>query len=161
MALTREVLLTREGLAKLEAELERLATVERAAVTARLKQAVESDGDLAGNGDYLDAKAEQALLEKRIALLTERMAYARVIDAPADGIDVVMLGTRVRLRDIGTGEISEYHIVGSTECDPSDSKISNESPVGRNVLGRRKGDELAVEVPSGTLRFEVLDVAAA
>jgi transcription elongation factor GreA len=161
MALTREVLLTQEGLAKLEVELERLATVERAAVTARLKQAVESDGDLAGNGDYLDAKAEQALLEKRIGLLAERLAYARVIDAPADGIGVAMLGTRVRLRELGSDEISEYHIVGSTESDPSASKISNESPVGRTVLGRSKGDKLAVHVPSGTLRFEILDVAAA
>ena len=159
--MTREVLLTREGLAKLETELQRLATVERAAVTARLKQAVESDRDLAGNGDYLDAKAEQALLEQRIALLAERVAFARVIEAPAAGIGVVMLGTRVRLRELGTGEISEYHIVGSTECDPSDSKISNESPVGSAVLGGTKGDKLAVEVPSGTLRFEILDVAAA
>ena len=161
MALTREVLLTREGLVKLESDLDRLATVERGAVTARLKQAVESDGDLAGNGDYLDAKAEQALLEKRIALLAERVAHARVIDAPPDGISVAMLGTRVRLRELDSGEISEYHIVGSSECDPSDSKISNESPVGRSVLGRRKGDKLAVQVPSGTVRFEILDVAAA
>jgi transcription elongation factor GreA len=160
VALTREVLLTREGLAKLKAELERLATVERTAVTARLKQAVESDGDLAGNGDYLDATAEQALLEKRIVLLAERVACARVIDAPADCIGVAMLGTRVRLRELGTGEISEYHIVGSAECDPADSKISNESPVGRTVLGRKKGDKLAVQAPSGTLRFEILDVAA-
>jgi transcription elongation factor GreA len=161
VALTHEVLLTREGLSKLQAELERLATVERAAITARLKHAVESDGDLAGNGDYLDAEAEQALLEKRIVLLAERAACARVIDPPANGIDVVMLGTRVRLRELGTDVTSEYHIVGSTECDPSDSKISNESPVGRTVLGRKKGDKLAVQVPSGTLRFEILDVAAA
>jgi transcription elongation factor GreA len=161
VALTREVLLTQEGLAKLEAELERLATIERAAVTARLKQAVESDGDLAGNGDYLDAKAEQALLEKRIGLLAERLAHARVIDVPADGSGVAMLGTRVRLRELSSGEISEYRIVGSTESDPSASKISNESPIGRTVLGRRKGDKLAVQVPSGRLRFEILDVAAA
>jgi transcription elongation factor GreA len=156
-----EVLLTREGHAKLEAELERLATVERSAIRARLQQAVESDGDLTGNGDYLDAKAEQALLERRIVLLAERLAGARVIDAPADGSGVVMLGARVRLRELGTGEISEYQIVGSAECDPSDSKISNQSPVGMTVLGRRKGDRLAVEVPNGTLRFEILAVAAA
>jgi transcription elongation factor GreA len=159
--MTREVLLTREGLSKLEAELERLATVERAAVTARLRQAVESDNYLAGNGDYLDARAEQALLEKRIALLAERSARARVIEAPVEGIGVVTLGTRVRLRELGTDQISEYQIVGSTECDPSHSKISNESPVGKTLLGRRKGDKLEVEAPSGTLRFEILEVAAA
>ena len=156
-----EVLLTPEGLSRLERELERLVTVERAAVAARLKDAVESDGDLAGNGDYLDAKDEQALVEQRIVLLTERLACARVIDAPTNNNGVVTLGARVRLRDLGTNETVEYQIVGSIEGDPSESRISNESPVGRTVLGRGKGEEIAVEVPSGTLRFEILDVAAA
>jgi transcription elongation factor GreA len=156
-----EVLLTPEGLARLERELERLVTVERAAVAARLKDAVESDGDLAGNGDYLDAKDEQALVEQRIVLLTERLACARVIDAPTDNNGVVTVGARVRLRELGTNETVEYKIVGSIEGDPSELRISNESPVGRTVLGRGKGEEIAVEVPSGTLRFEILDVAAA
>jgi transcription elongation factor GreA len=156
-----EVLLTAEGLARLERELERLVTVERAAVAARLKDAVESDGDLAGNGDYLDAKDEQALVEQRIVLLTERLACARVVDAPTNNNGVVMLGARVRLRELGTNETLEYKIVGSIEGDPSELRISNESPVGRTVLGRGKGEEIAVEVPSGTLRFEILDVAAA
>jgi transcription elongation factor GreA len=156
-----EVLLTAEGLARLERELERLVAVERAAVAARLKDAVESDGDLAGNGDYLDAKDEQALVEQRIVLLTERLACARVIDAPTNNNGVVTLGARVRLRELGTNETVEYKIVGSIEGDPSELRISNESPVGRTVLGRGKGEEIAVEVPSGTLRFEILDVAAA
>jgi transcription elongation factor GreA len=156
-----EVLLTPEGLARLERELERLVTVERAAVAARLKDAVESDGDLAGNGDYLDAKDEQALVEQRIVLLTERLACARVIDAPTDNNGVVTVGARVRLRELGTNETVEYQIVGSIEGDPSELRISNESPVGRTVLGRGKGEEIAVQVPSGTLRFEILDVAAA
>jgi transcription elongation factor GreA len=156
-----EVLLTPEGLARLERELERLVTVERAAVAARLKDAVESDGDLAGNGDYLDAKEEQALVEQRIVLLTERLACARVIDAPTDNNGVVTVGARVRLRELGTNETVEYQIVGSTEGDPSELRISNESPVGRTVLGRGKGEEIVVEVPSGTLKFEILDVAAA
>jgi transcription elongation factor GreA len=102
-----EVLLTPEGLARLQGELERLVTVERAAVTARLKNAVETDGDLAGNGDYLDAKEEQALVEQRIALLTERLACARVIDAPKNNNGVVSLGARVRLRELGTNETVE------------------------------------------------------
>ena len=156
-----EVLLTAEGHGRLERELEHLLTVERAAVAARLKDAVESDGDLVGNGDYLDAKDEQALVEQRIVLLTERLACARVIDAPTNNNGVVTLGARVRLRDLGTNETVEYQIVGSIEGDPSELRISNESPVGRTVLGRGKGEEIAVEVPSGTLRFEILDVAAA
>jgi transcription elongation factor GreA len=140
--------------------LERLVTVERAAVTARLKNAVETDGDLVGNGDYLDAKEEQALVEQRIALLRQRLACARVIDAPKNN-GVVTLGARVRLRELETNETVEYQIVGSIEGDPSEFRISNESPVGRIVLGRTKGEKIAVEVPSGTLRFEILDVAAA
>jgi transcription elongation factor GreA len=156
-----EVLLTPEGLSRLQEELERLVTVERAAVTARLKDAVETDGDLAGNGDYLDAKEEQALVEQRIVLLTERLACARVIDAPTSTGGVATLGARVRLRELGTNETVEYQIVGSIEGDPSELRISNESPVGRTVLGRGKGENIAVEVPSGTLRFEILDVAAA
>lgn len=157
----RELLLTPEGLARLKAELERLVTVERVAVIERLKDAVESDGDLAGNGDYLDAKEEQALVERRITLLAERLACARVIDAHLDGDDVVVLGARVRLRELGTNEISEYQIVGSIEGNPSEFRISNESPVGRTVLGRTKGERFAVEAPSGTLKFEILDVRAA
>jgi transcription elongation factor GreA len=159
--LMHEVLLTPEGLARLQGELERLVTVERPGVTARLKDAVETDGDLAGNGDYLDAKEEQALVEQRIALLTERLACARVIDAPTNNNGVVTLGARVRLRQVGSSETAEYQIVGSIESDPSEMKISNESPIGRTVLGRTKGEEIVVEVPSGTLRFEILDVAAA
>jgi transcription elongation factor GreA len=134
--LMHEVLLTPEGLARLQGELERLVNVERAAVTARLKNAVETDGDLVGNGDYLDAKEEQALVEQRIALLRERLAAcARVIDAPKNN-GVVTLGARVRLRELGTNETVEYQIVGSIEGDPSEFRISNESPVGRIVLGR-------------------------
>jgi transcription elongation factor GreA len=106
-------------------------------------------------------KEEQALIEQRIVLLTERLAYARVIDAPTNKNGVVTLGARVRLRELGTNETVEYEIVGSIESDPSELRISNESPVGRTVLGRGKGEEIAVEVPSGTLRFEILDVAAA
>jgi transcription elongation factor GreA len=113
------------------------------------------------DGDYLDAKEEQALVEQRIALRRERLACARVIDAPKNNNGVVMLGARVRLRELGTNETVEYQIVGSIEGDPSEFRISNESPVGRIVLGRTKGETIAVEVPSGTLRFEILDVAAA
>jgi transcription elongation factor GreA len=156
-----EVLLTPKGLAKLQGELERLVTVERPRVTARLKDAVETDGDLAGNGDYLDGKEEQGLVEQRIALLTERLACARVIDAPTNNNGVVTLGARVRLRQVGSPETAEYQIVGSIESDPSQFKISNESPIGKTVLGRTKGEEIVVDVPSGSLRFEILDVAAA
>jgi transcription elongation factor GreA len=156
-----EVLLTPEGLSSLKGELERLVTVERDAVRARLRDAVENDGDLVGNGDYLDAKGEQALLERRIARLTGRLASARVINAPREPNGVVTLGARVRLRELETDETVEYQIVDSIQSDPSEFKISNESPVGRTVLGRTQGEKIAVEVPSGTMRFEILGVASA
>jgi transcription elongation factor GreA len=156
-----EVLLTPEGLSSLKGELERLVTVERDAVRARLRDAVENDGDLVGNGDYLDAKEEQALLEQRIARLTGRLASARVIDAPREPNGVVTLGARVRLRELDTDETVEYQIVDSIQSDPSEFKISNESPVGRTALGRTQGEKIAVEAPSGTMRFEILGVAPA
>jgi transcription elongation factor GreA len=156
-----EVLLTPEGLSRLEGELERLVTVERDAVRARLRDAVENDGDLVGNGDYLDAKEEQALLEQRIARLTGRLASARVLDAPRDPNGVVTLGARVRLCAVETDETVEYQIVDPIESDPTEFKISKESPVGRTVLGRTQGEKIAVKAPGGTMRFEILGVAAA
>jgi transcription elongation factor GreA len=155
-----ELLLTPEGLSRLQDELERLVTVDRDAVRTRLRDAVEADGDLAGNGDYLDAKEEQALLEQRIGLLKGRLARARLIDPPGGPDDVVTLGSRVRLRALETDETVEYQIVDSIECDPSVFRISHESPVGKAVLGRTQGEKITVEVPVGTLGFEILDVAA-
>jgi transcription elongation factor GreA len=155
-----ELLLTPEGLSRLQDELERLVTVDRDAVRTRLRDAVETDGDLAGNGDYLDAKEEQALLEQRIGLLKGRLARARLIDPLEGPDDVVTLGSRVRLRALETDETVEYQIVDSIECDPSLFRISHESPVGKAVLGRTQGEKITVEVPVGTLGFEILDVAA-
>jgi transcription elongation factor GreA len=156
-----ELLLTPKGLSRLQEELERLVTVDRDAVRTRLRDAVETDGDLAGNGDYLDAKDEQALIEQRIGLLKGRLARARLIDAPGGTNGVVTLGSRVRLRALETDETVEYQIVGSIESDPSVFRISHESPVGKAVLGCTRGETIRVEVPVGTLGFEILDVAAA
>jgi transcription elongation factor GreA len=155
-----EVLLTPEGLAKVQQELERLSTVSRSEIAERLRHAFESGDDLTENGDYFDVKEDQAMLEKRIALLQERLIRARVIE-PSDGTDgVAVIGGRVHLRDMQNGETAVYRIVGSPEANPSEFRLSNESPVGKAVLGRRKGDSVEVAAPRGVFRFEILDVAA-
>jgi transcription elongation factor GreA len=155
-----EVLLTREGLVKVEQELERLSTIGRAEIAERLRHALESGDDLVENGDYFDVKEDQAMLEKRIALLETRLTGARLIE-PSNGPEgVVAIGGRVRLRDLQNGNTVEYRIVGSPEANPDEFRLSNQSPVGKTVLGRRKGDTVEVAAPRGVLRFEILDVAA-
>jgi transcription elongation factor GreA len=155
-----EVLLTPEGLVKTEQELEQLSTVGRAEIAERLRHALESGDDLAENGDYFDVKEDQAMLEKRIALLETRLTTARVIERSEGAEGVVAIGGRVRLRDLQNGATAEYRIVGSPEADPDAFKLSNQSPVGRTLLGHKKGDTVEVAAPRGVLRFEILDVAA-
>jgi transcription elongation factor GreA len=153
-----EVLLTREGLVKVEQELERLSTIGRAEIAERLRHALESGDDLVENGDYFDIKEDQAMLEKRIALLETRLTDARLIE-PSNGPEgVVAIGGRVRLRDLQNGDTVEYRIVGSPEASPDEFRLSNQSPVGKTVLGRRKGETVEVSAPRGVLRFEILDV---
>jgi transcription elongation factor GreA len=153
------VLLTREGLVKVEQELERLSTIGRAEIAERLRHALESGDDLVENGDYFDIKEDQAMLEKRIALLETRLTGARLIESSNSPDCVVTIGGRVRLRDLQNGNTVEYRIVGSPEANPDEFRLSHQSPVGKTVLGRRKGDTVEVAAPRGVLRFEILDVA--
>ncbi|NLY91937.1 MAG: transcription elongation factor GreA [Firmicutes bacterium] len=150
----KEVILTLEGLNKLEKELEYLKTVRRREVAERIKQALEF-GDISENSEYDDAKNEQGFIEGRIMDLEKILRNARVIDGQEVNLDEVGLGSRVSLLDLDTGEELEYTIVGSTEANPSQLKISNESPVGKALLGRKAGEELAINVPAGTLHYRV------
>lgn len=154
-----ELVLTPEGLVNLEQELEQLSTVGRAEIAERLRHAVESGDDLTENGDYFDVKEDQAMLERRIALLETRLTDARVIDVSGGASDVVALGKWVRLRDLANGETLEYRIVGSPEANPDEFRVSNESPVGKTVLGRRKGEIVEVVAPRAVSKFEILGVA--
>ncbi|HHT47889.1 MAG TPA: transcription elongation factor GreA [Firmicutes bacterium] len=150
----KEVLLTLEGLNKLEKELEYLKTVRRREVAERIKQALEF-GDITENSEYDDAKNEQGFIEGRILALEKILRNARVIDEQGVNLEEVGLGSKVSLLDLDTGEELDYTIVGSTEADPSQFKISNESPVGKALLGRKAGEEVAVNVPVGTLHYRV------
>jgi transcription elongation factor GreA len=149
----KETLLTPEGLRKLEEELEHLKTVKRKEVAERIKQAKEF-GDITENSEYEDAKNDQAFTEGRILMIEGMLRSAKVIDNHDVRSDVVTVGSTVRLAD-ESGEDLTYTIVGSAEADPLHDKISNESPVGRAVLGRRKGETVTVDAPAGKLRYTI------
>ncbi|WP_406677536.1 transcription elongation factor GreA [Moorella sp. ACPs] len=153
----KETLLTMSGLKKLEEELEYLKSVKRREVAERLKQAIEF-GDLSENSEYEDAKNEQAFIEGRILTLEKKLRNARVIDASEVPDDVVSLGSRVTLKDMDAGEELQYEIVGSMEADPSENRISNESPVGKAILGHRIGEIINIQVPAGTLRYQIVNI---
>jgi transcription elongation factor GreA len=156
----KEVILTPEGYKKLAKEIEYLSTEKRREVAERIKVAREF-GDIAENAEYDDAKNEQAYVEARIAMLEERLVSARVIQKKDIAKDVVSIGSTVRLKDVDANETVEYHIVGSAEANPAEQKLSNESPVGRAILGKKKGETVEVAAPRGALKFKILDIKAA
>jgi transcription elongation factor GreA len=156
----KEVILTPGGHKKLKEEIEHLSTVKRREVAERIKQAREF-GDIAENSEYDDAKNEQAMLEHRIALLQERLKSARVIEKKEITTDVVSVGTVVRLRDVDAKETIEYTIVGSAEANPAEFKLSNESPVGKAIIGRKKGETVEVAAPRGRLKYKIMEIKAA
>jgi transcription elongation factor GreA len=157
----KEVILTPEGYKKLKEEIEYLSDQKRREVADRIRVAREF-GDIQENSEYDDAKNEQALLEHRIALLEERLLSARVISKKEITKDVVSIGSHVKLRDVAAKETIEYHIVGSAEANPTERKLSNESPVGKAIIGRKKGETVEVTTPRGkALKYKILDIKAA
>jgi transcription elongation factor GreA len=156
----KEVILTREGYEKLKQEIEYLSNEKRREVADRIRIAREF-GDITENAEYDDAKNEQAMLEHRIAQLEERLRSARVIEQGEVTGDVVSIGVRVKLKDMDAGETIEYHVVGSAEANPAEHKLSNESPVGKAIIGRKKGETVEVAAPRGSLKFKILDIKAA
>ena len=152
----KEIALTAEGQQKLEEELHFLETVKRREVGERIKEAKEF-GDISENSEYDDAKNEQAWVESRIIEVNQILAHATIISAPKKN-DKVSLGSKVELQDDGD-DTTLYRIVGSAEADPANNKISNESPVGQAVIGRKKGDIVAVALPSGkTITYTVVSI---
>jgi transcription elongation factor GreA len=155
--MSKETLLTPEGIAKLEQELNYLKTVRRREVAQRIKQAI-AFGDLSENSEYDEAKNEQAFIEGRIVTLENMLKNAKVIDEDDISTEEVTIGCTVKLLDMEFDEIVEYTIVGSAEADPSSNKISNESPVGRALIGQKIGSEVEVSVPAGVIKFKVLEI---
>ncbi len=147
----KDTILTPQGLEDLKAELEELTTNRRREVAERIKDAREY-GDISENSEYDDAKNEQAMLESRIALLEERIRSAQVVDASSLTTDAVQVGMSVTFTDIGTGKPSTYTLVGAAEANAAERKLSNESPVGRALIGRREGETVTVALPSGRTR---------
>ena len=153
----KEVLLTPAGLSKLEEELENLKSVKRREVAERIKVAI-SYGDISENSEYEDAKNEQAFVEGRIITLEKMLRNARIINEDEVDTGMVSIGSTVRVRDIEFKEEIDFHIVGSAESDPTENRISNESPVGRALLGKTIGSMVEVSVPAGMIRYEVLEI---
>lgn len=155
--INKEVLLTYEGLKKLEEELEYLKSEKRKEIAERIKAAL-AFGDITENAEYDEAKNEQAHVEGRIAQLETMLKNAKVIDEDDVKTDVVSVGSKVRVLDVEFNEEVEYYIVGSTEADPSRYRISNESPVGMALLGKKKGSTVEVSVPDGVIKFKILGI---
>lgn len=153
----KQVVLTVDGLKRLEQELEELKTVKRKDVAEKIKVAL-SFGDLSENSEYDEAKNEQAMVEARIVQLEAILKNAKVLGDEEVDRDVVNLGSKVKIRDVEFDEVMEYHLVGSTEADPMNGKISDESPVGKAILGHRVGEIVQAEAPSGMVDYEILEI---
>jgi len=149
--MVRETVLTPKGLEELKAKIEHLQTDRRREVAARIKEAREF-GDIAENSEYDDAKNEQAMLEKQISDLEEKLRSARVIDEKKVDTDVVGVGVTVHVKDQKTDKSTKYKIVGSAEANPAEAKLSNESPVGKALIGHKRGETVSVPVPRGPAR---------
>ena len=156
----KEVILTPEGYEKLKQEIDYLQNEKRREVAERIRVAREF-GDIAENAEYDDAKNEQAMLEHKIATLEERLLAARVITSHDISKDVVSIGSHVRVKNMDANKTFEYHIVGSAEANPAENKLSNESPVGKAIIGHKKGETVEVSTPRGSLKFKIMEIRAA
>ncbi|MFD0590315.1 transcription elongation factor GreA [Paenibacillus sp. GCM10027627] len=155
-----ELILTPDGLAKIEAELDELKTVKRKELSERLKVAI-SYGDLKENSEYHSAKDDQAFMETRILQLERMLKIARVVDASSISLSQVGVGNVVVLNDVEFSEKIEYQIVGPAEADVANDKISYESPLGKELMGKKVGDKIHVSAPAGVIQYELLEIKAA
>ncbi|MBQ1211593.1 MAG: transcription elongation factor GreA [Clostridia bacterium] len=156
--MAKQTVITEEGLRSLEKELEELKTIRRKEVAEKIKVAL-SFGDLSENSEYDEAKNEQAIIEGRIAEIENQLKNVRVLDETELGVEAVRVGLTVTVREKGKKKTMTYRIVGSTEADPFNGRISDESPVGKALVGHSKGDEVEVETPGGTIKLVVEEIS--
>jgi len=153
----KEILITQEGYDNLEQELEELKTVRRSEIAERIKIAL-GFGDLSENSEYDEAKNAQANNEVKIAEIENKLKFAKIIDESEIDTDIVQVGNIVKVLDVEFNEQVEYTIVGSTEVDLAKNKISNESPIGSAIIGKKKNNIVEVQAPSGVLKFKILSI---
>ncbi len=153
----REVVLTEEGYNKLKVEIEHLQTVKVREVAERIKEAREF-GDISENSEYDDAKNEQAQVAARIIMLEQQLRNARVVDAENVSTESVSIGARVTVKELASKKNTEYSVVGSAEADPRAHRLSSESPLGKALLGKKKGEKLMVTTPRGAMEYQVMKI---
>lgn len=156
--MTKQVLMTDEGLKNLEAELEELKAVKRKEIAEKIKVAL-SFGDLSENSEYDEAKNEQAIVEARIASIENTLKNVKIINEDELSTEIIHVGSKVKVRDIDFDDICEYKIVGSSEADPVNGRISDESPVGKGLIGHKVGEKVEIETPAGSMSYEVLEIS--
>lgn len=154
----KQIILTEEGLKNLESELETLKTVKRKEVAEKIKVAL-SFGDLSENSEYDEAKNEQALIESRIIEIEAMLKRVQVINEHELSTEIIHVGSKVKVEDLEYKEKVEYRIVGSSESDPREGKISDESPVGAALLGHKKGQTVEVVTPGGICKYKILSIS--
>ncbi len=155
--MAKPILLTDEGLKRLEDELEELKTVKRKDISEKIKVAL-SFGDLSENSEYDEAKNEQAIIESRIATIEAMLKNVKLLDEDEISTETVNVGSKIVVKDLEYGDELTYYIVGSTEADPEKGRISDESPIGKALLGHKVGDVVDIEVPAGAVKLEVLSI---
>ena len=155
--MNEELLVTQEGYDKIVAEHDELVSVKRAEVAERIKEAI-SYGDISENAEYDSAKNEQAELEERIHELEEMLRKAKIVSEEEMKGDKVNIGLKVTVKDTDTGEKEVFSIVGATESDPFSGKISTESPVGKALIGKKKGETVAIEIPDGVVNYKIMKI---
>lgn len=158
METEKDIVLTAAGLKRIEQNLEHLRTVHRREVADRIRES-KSFGEFTENSEYEDAKTEQAFVEGRILELKHILQNAIMIEDADIPTDVVGVGSKVMVRDLETDDEWEYTIVGSVEADPSEDRISNESPVGESLLDQKVGDVIEVDVPAGIAKYEIIRIS--